>query len=627
MHVEKEMQPTSLKAPWLRVSEAAYEKLKDFPEGPAIVTEAVDFFLEHHSGRNKDITMLELLEALIQAKATDRPVVNVDNDVIVCANGRTVKKRRKKAKRKRSKRTVAGWKAGVYAITSIFGTPTGRTNRFGHPICDMKASDVTEERLIALDDVYETETAQCYINRISAVLQHGVDKGHLEHNRAYGIVLEEDKNDDEANKLVAVLNNEQVQRGLNMAARIYDGKALPLFVLAVGGGLRPDAELPFFSWDRVDWRAKAVRVYSSKTGETRIVELAANWLAILRWAYDQGIQPEFSVSAWGAIRMAMGYWDERCPQSLWPEGFEEFDPWTADLYRHTACSNRQRYQPDIKENARWAGNSIEVFGKHYSNGTITVGMAAQSYNLGPDIMPRTPAIEADIKDDLIEHNLIRPGEDLPQHPAVPQIHLRCPKAPKIPTIPDKELEKMIWDTSLTEVAEKLGLNRLWLSGYCRAKQIKLPPQCNKRENRVKLEDVPLPPPFVTISDQELHDRIWAKMSVEQVAHSLGIYPTWLRIYCQVRGIDYPDRKRFARQKAIAAAQRTFRGPPDEVKRVLKEMPYQDAAVHFGVRVDAFLRYCRKNNIEVPGYKFFRRKGQYQLELKPANPANQTEKLA
>lgn len=623
--VEKELKATDLTVPWLRAFERAHERLNPFNKGPEIVAEAVDFFLAHRSPRNKDISLLALLEELVEAKGTDKPDAAVEGDeaVVVCANGRKKEKVKKKKKRKRSRRTVAGWRAGVYAFTRLHGKPTGRKNRFNRDIYDIPAADVTEERLRALDDIYDSDTAQCYINRISAVLQYGVDKGYLEKNFASKVVLEEDLNEDEANQFVAVLTNDSVQRGLNMAARIFGGKMLPHFVLMVGGGLRPIAEMPFFAWTRVDWRAGGVQVYSSKTGETRIVELAANWMAILRWAYDKGIQPEFSVSAWGAIKMFMNYWDEKCPKSLWPEGFEDYDSWIADMCRHTACSNRQRYCPDLKENSRWAGNSIEVFSKHYSNGLITLEMAAQFYSLLPDLMPRTPETVAEIGEDLLKHSLIGPGDDLPPLPIVPKILLRCPKAITMPTIPDRELEKMIWDTSMQEIANKLGLDRVWLAGYCRAKRIKVPGQCNKRGTRPKLEDVPTPPPFITISHEELRDLIWKRMSVAAVAHELGVYPTWLRIYCLVWKIDYPDRKRFARQKGIAAAQRTFQGPTEEVQRVLENMTYQDAAKHFEIRVDTLLRYCRKNDIDVPGYKFFRRQGQYDLKLEAANQAPQS----
>jgi hypothetical protein len=586
IEVKGELKQTTLQIAWLRKFEGAHDKLQAYGEGPELVDAVIKFYMDHHVPGAKGTTIRTLLKGAIAGKVS-----------------------------KRSKSTIGGWKAAVNSITRRYGTQTEEMNRQGRPLFDMPAEEITEARLLQVETELGYDEAKGIIRRLSAVLQYGVDTRVLQSNVAQKIKLEANRST-EPEAPPAILTIEQIQSGLNMAALLHGGKPLPIFVMRVFGAMRPISELPFFSWDRVLWHANAVKVWSSKTQSERIVELPPNAMAILRWCFEKGIQPECTASSWGAIRMAMGYWDCHCPSGLQPEGFEDYDPWTTDLPRHTGCSFRYRYDPDLPDCVRWANNSIDVFLDHYCNSTLTIGMVAPFYNLLPETMPRTPVLDEEIRLDLVKHKLLNEGAPLPAAPVVPQFIIRCPQPQKLPTIPDDKLERLVWETSATEVAETLGTNRSWLVGYMRVKQLRFPRQNLKRVSRPPLETVPKPPPFLTISDDVLKDMIWKKMSTVAAAKELGVYCYWLRVYCVVRGIKVPTRRTFAKERAARAHSHAFRPPEAEVRELLNQKDYRVIIQHYGIKQEQFVRYCQRRDIPIPGYvpKHYRQ-GQYGIQIK------------
>lgn len=603
LRVEKELKPTTLPTPWLSAIEKEHDNMDAYKQGPNILGKMVAFYRAHHKPGDHKVSLQALLNKLIDAKGVDR----VDENGI--------------RKKKRSSKTVAGWRAGVHAITRLHGPPTGKVNRLGRPIHDMPAEEVTVERLKALEGIYGWETAMIYNQRISAVLQHGVQIGDLETNWAQKVTFEPDKEEGPPRD-VSIFSNAQVQSGLNMAARLRGGRPLPIFVLKVYGALRPDAEIPHFSWEKVDWLAKCVTVYSSKTGRTRTVELCAVAMGTLKWCFDRGIEPECTASDWGAIRMAMGYFDSHCPRGLWPDAFEEFDLMPHDGCRHTGNSNRHRYNPDISEGARWSGDAIDTYMRHYVNGRVTLPRAAQYHVLQPDLMPRTPELTANIRQELVKHNLIDKDDPLPEPPVVPLITVHCPQPQRLPSIPDKELGQMIWATSLEDVATAQGMNRGWLAGYCIAKGIPVPPRACKRNNRIEFEDAPAPPPLVTISHEALHDLIWAKMGLLPAAKELRVRPYYLKVYCIVHDIKVPTRRTFSRERAKAASMNVFRAPLEEVKERLSNTDdFRTVAQHYKIPNDKLIRFCQRHQITpIPGYVYHRRHYQYSMQLEQAEPS-------
>lgn len=595
LEIERSLKPTSLEAPWLRAFEQAHEKLSAFEkEGTAIVDKAVEFYFDHHRPGRKDITLQGLVEALIEAKGTPN------------AGG----------KRKRSRRTVAGWRNGVNQITRLFGKPTGRVSPFGKPIYDMPAHELTKDQIQSLDKRYGYKTARIYQANISAVLQYGVENGYLDTNWARKVRFEPDVEEGPAGD-ISILTNVQVQNAYNLAARLHGGTPLPIVVLKIHGALRPDAEIPFFSWDKVDWDNKSVTVFSSKTGRTRTVELCVVAMAILRWCYDRGIQPYCSNSDWAAIKMIMGYFDRDCRLGLWPEGYEEYDLMPHDVCRHDGNSNRHRYDPNIAEGARWSGDTVDVYIRHYVNGRITKPMSAQFHVIAPDLMPTSPDLLKRIREELIEHNLIGPKDLLPERPVVPTIHLQCRELQPLPTISDLELGTRIWDTNVERTAREQKMSKGFLTGYCRAKRIALPPK-NNHLLRKKFKDAPVPPPYVTISHEELQKLIWEHMGVRPVARKLGLNSYWLLVYCRVHQIDVPSRRAVA--KHWRNAWTPFQAPVNEVKDLLSQTnDYRTVAKHYGILDNRLVRYCKRHGLRIPGYVDRRRPGgcAHRIKITPA----------
>jgi len=161
-----------------------------------------------------------------------------------------------------------------------------------------------------------------------------------------------------------ILPLDGVKRLLAVAMVFEDGKTLPLLVVALYCGLRPE-ECSRIKWSAFDFKNRTLRVSAdvAKTRSRRIVELsdaAIAWLEPLRGK-------KLTWSRWSQdfreVRRKAGFvYSIKSEEQRNDQGLQS---WCNDIVRHTAISNYYATNKDIGATAAWAGNSPDVIHSRY----------------------------------------------------------------------------------------------------------------------------------------------------------------------------------------------------------------------------------------------------------------------
>lgn len=147
---------------------------------------------------------------------------------------------------------------------------------------------------------------------------------------------------------------------------------VPYVVLGLFCGIRP-TETSLLSWDAINLKSNMVTIgaHIAKKRGRRVVAVSDNAarfllphalektpLAGVNWRRD-----------FDALKLAAGY--------------NEANPWTPDLLRHTAISYHFAFHKHEGETAQWAGNSPDVIHAHYKGLITDAADAADFWEIVP----------------------------------------------------------------------------------------------------------------------------------------------------------------------------------------------------------------------------------------------------
>lgn len=182
-------------------------------------------------------------------------------------------------------------------------------------------------------------------------------------------------------KRIEVLSIEQVQAMLRAA--VADGKSLAWTATAIFGGLRPESELRYLTWDAVDFRGNNIYIERSKTESAeRHVKMHPTLKSWLRLATGQNFN--MSRADLKHVKRAAGYKSGL----VRTEGGDDWEadqgltPYSADITRHTFGSFLYGRELNYNEVADQMGNSASIVKRHYKK-ALPEEQVERFWNLTP----------------------------------------------------------------------------------------------------------------------------------------------------------------------------------------------------------------------------------------------------
>ncbi len=209
---------------------------------------------------------------------------------------------------------------------------------------------------------------------VNALFAFAVRRGYMKENPVARVEKIASRSPDE----VAVFTTGEAEAVLR-AAQTAEPGMVAFFALGLFAGLRPENELRRLDWSNINLskggKIKVVRS-TSKTDRTRYVPISANlraWLRSIPEGKRTGAIP-YSRRAFRRVLDAA-----RVDSKGQPVKFEMVDGkpsfkkgvksepvrWTADIMRHTFCTNRQAIIRNIHQLCEEAGNTPHVARAHY----------------------------------------------------------------------------------------------------------------------------------------------------------------------------------------------------------------------------------------------------------------------
>jgi hypothetical protein len=235
----------------------------------------------------------------------------------------------------------------------------------------------------------------------------------------------------------------------------------------------------------------------------------------------------------------------------------------------------------------------DTFRNHY-DGLATKEETAQFCSLWPASMPVTEVLREAIRKDLIKHELMEEGRQIPTAPEVPDFDVTPPRYKLwLPTIPKDVLRDKLWHGNLRAVAAELGTDGSWLNAVCRAMRIPLPKA--GRSSRDNPQEAPLPPPVTTVPHDELELLIKNLHGVAPAAKKLGIQTLHLSAYCAVHKVPVPDAHALALYYNNRPRVTTSRA---QVQAMLGQSSFEDAASSLKVTSEHLRSYCERHKIKI-----------------------------
>lgn len=176
------------------------------------------------------------------------------------------------------------------------------------------------------------------------------------------------------NRPPAIMNADELQRLLDVAATYLDGRLLPYFAVCALAGIRPE-ETRKIGWENVLWDDNQIQVpaEASKTGDDREVPMPdslVEWLKLTPVFRRKGLFP-WTREVFDTIRKKANVIER------WQE------PKGRDVLRHSCASHDYRLHGNIEATAAKMGHDVVVFRTHYKARVRTPQEAQAYFNVRP----------------------------------------------------------------------------------------------------------------------------------------------------------------------------------------------------------------------------------------------------
>jgi site-specific recombinase XerD len=264
----------------------------------------------------------------------------------------------------------------------------GILNRFSSFIGDKYIEDITEEDVEGFLAAEAPENSyNHFLTIVNGLFRREIKQRHIRFNPCFSLDYEERESEE-----VAVLSCEECVALLNAARELYDGEMLPYVALIIFAALRPDSEMRYISWKKINLEEGEIRVTKGKLKKKRKVVISANlilWLKIC----DQSrpIYPTNFKRKWAAVRRAAGFrggtkvTNSKKTEVIKQKKAEELarKPWVKDFGRHSGISCHVREGEDSGKTATWAGTSTKMIVEHY-DGLVTGSFAKKFWAIVPE---------------------------------------------------------------------------------------------------------------------------------------------------------------------------------------------------------------------------------------------------
>ncbi|MGD0813468.1 MAG: hypothetical protein ABSA83_07680 [Verrucomicrobiota bacterium] len=490
-------------------------------------------------------------------------------------------------------------RVSVNAVCRALGSPTESFDHKARNKYDMDLGDVTADRLERSLKPLPYRRAREILRPFKRLLKFGADQHYIRENVANAANLRQTLAEKiaEAMAEITIDNIAQVQIALDIAAKYEVGARgagyfVPHVVFMYYAAMRPLSELRQMNPLDARLHKKLIRLWSTKKRRRRIKTLSANAVAVLEHYWDgKPLSFEGWDLFWKLVQAAQGY-DVKRP-AWFKAPYDVTVPAKSDVPRHTGCSHSINRFKDPREAVREDDHLWDTF-RNYYDGLATREETAQFCSLLPASMPVTEVLREAIRKDLIKHELIEEGQQIPTAPEVPDFDVTPPQHQLwLPTIPDDVLRDKLWNSSLKVVATEQGTDGAWLNAVCRAKRIPLPKA--GRASREKPQDAPLPPPVTTVPHDELEKIIKELHGVAPAAKKLGIQTLHLSAYCAVHKVPVPDAHALALHYNNRPRVTTSRA---QVQAMLGQSSFEDVASSLKVTPENLRRYCERHKIKI-----------------------------
>jgi len=323
----------------------AREKLKDVG---ATIEEAVEFFVRHARPQAGVIELGRLAEAWREAKREEHCRVSYLRQIKCSSSSLVARLGERRPAHEIMSAEIEGWlKANEWAaktwnvylgdVSSMFSWAMERGHVTRNPATEVKRKRLHDAEIQFLS------TAQC-----EALLRRAAK--------------------------ACVGDPRPGRRGIDLAKEDYRD-LLPIVVLGLFCGLRPERELGLLDWQHVSLENKLVIVTGerAKTRRRRTVDLSPNALAWLSWWTAQGgvmegrILPKNFENRWKRLRTAAGV----------------FAAWPHDAVRHTfATMYYAHHRDEAKLQVLMGHESASMLHQHY-RGLVAPAEAALFWALMP----------------------------------------------------------------------------------------------------------------------------------------------------------------------------------------------------------------------------------------------------
>jgi integrase len=264
----------------------------------------------------------------------------------------------------------------------------GILDRFSKFIGDKYIEDVTEEDVESFLEAEAPEKSyNHYFTAVNGLFRWAIKKRQIHMNPCFCLEMEEKEV-----REVAVLTCEECRALLEAARSLYDGEMLPYLALIIFAAIRPDSEIRYITWERINMEDGEIRILKGKRNKKRTVVISENlisWLKIC--TQSRPIYPSGFKNKWAAVRRAAGFrggtvvTHSKKVDVIRQKKAEELarKPWVKDYGRHTGISCHVREFGDSGKTATWAGTSKEMIGEHY-DGLVAGSQAKVFWSILPD---------------------------------------------------------------------------------------------------------------------------------------------------------------------------------------------------------------------------------------------------
>lgn len=264
----------------------------------------------------------------------------------------------------------------------------GILNRFSSFIGDKYMEDITEEDVEGFLGAEAPENSyNHYFTAVNGLFRWAIKKRHIRMNPCFCLEMEEKEI-----REVVVLSSEECRALLEAARNLYDGEMLTYVALIIFAAIRPDSEMRYITWERINLEDGEIRVLKGKRNKKRTVVISENLISWLKICdKSRPIYPSGFKNKWAAVRRAAGFrggtvaTHSKKEDVVRQKKAEELarKPWVKDYGRHTGISCHVREFGDSGKTATWAGTSKEMIEEHY-DGLVTGSQAKEFWSILPD---------------------------------------------------------------------------------------------------------------------------------------------------------------------------------------------------------------------------------------------------